>query len=174
MEVQPTLTSEIVTLCPLEEKDFEALFSVASDPLIWEQHPNPDRYKRKVFKVFWEGALASRGAFKIVDNTTKQIIGSTRFYDYNPENKSIFIGYTFYSRAYWGTPFNATVKKMLLAYAFQWVDKVYFHIGAQNFRSQKAIAKIGAQKVREIVVAYHGEPEKTNFEYVMEKRSFLL
>lgn len=173
MSLQPILESEIVTLLPLEENDFEALFAVASDALIWEQHPNKDRYKKEVFQVYFEGAIASKGAFKIIDNTTEKIIGSTRFYDYNPKDASILIGYTFYSRAYWGTKYNPTVKKMQLEYAFQFVDKVYFHIGAQNIRSQKAIERIGAQKVREIPVAYHGEPEKWNFEYCIEKSSYL-
>jgi len=169
MNLQPILENETVKLIPLEESDFEILYQVASDPLIWEQHPNKDRYKRAVFQNFFDGAMQSKGAFKIVNKASGDIIGSTRFYDYDDTNKSVLIGYTFYGRAYWGSHYNPAVKKLMLEYAFQFVNTVYFHIGAENIRSQKAIERLGAKKVREINVAYHGEPEKLNFEYCIEK-----
>lgn len=171
MNLQPTLKNDLITLFPLTENDFEELYNVASDPLIWEQHPNKDRYKREVFKNFFEGALQSGGAFKIIDNATNKVIGSTRFYDLNMKDKSVLIGYTFYGREYWGSTYNPQVKKIMLDYAFQYINKVFFHIGANNIRSQKAIERIGASKVREIEVAYHGEPEKLNFEYVIYKEN---
>jgi RimJ/RimL family protein N-acetyltransferase len=169
MNLQPTLENELVKLIPLQEDDFEDLFEVASDPLIWEQHPNKDRYKRDVFQNFFDGALLSKGAFKIIDCASGNTIGSTRFYDLDLKTKSVLIGYTFYGRDYWGSTYNPQVKKLMLDYAFLFLEKVYFHIGAQNIRSQKAIERLGATKVREINVAYHGEPEKLNFEYVIEK-----
>lgn len=169
MNLQPILENDLVRVIPLKQDDFEALYQVASDPLVWEQHPNKDRYKREVFQNFFDGAMQSGGAFKIIDNASGKVIGSTRFYDLDIENKSILIGYTFYGRDYWGSSYNPQVKKLMLDYAFQFLDKVYFHIGAQNIRSQKAIERIGAIKVREITVAYHGEPEKLNFEYVILK-----
>ncbi|MGX7666929.1 GNAT family N-acetyltransferase [Flavobacterium pedocola] len=172
MNLQPILENDIVKLSPLKETDFEALYQVASDPPIWEQHPNKDRYKREVFQNFFEGAMASGGAFLILDKEKNVAIGSTRFYDYNESEKSILIGYTFYARAYWGSTYNPQVKKLMLDYAFQFLDKVYFHIGALNIRSQKAIERLGAAKVRTIEVAYHGEPEKLNFEYVIEKQNW--
>lgn len=170
MNLQPILENEIVQLVPLQESDFEILYQVASDPLIWEQHPNKDRYKRDVFQNFFEGAMQSKGAFKIIDKASGDVIGSTRFYDYDDTNKSVFIGYTFYGRTYWGSLYNPSVKKLMLEYAFQFVNTVYFHIGAENIRSQKAIERLGAKKVREINVAYHGEPEKLNFEYMIDKQ----
>jgi len=172
MNLQPVLENETVKLLPLKEEDFEALYQVASDPLIWEQHPNKDRHKREVFQTFFEGAMASKGAFKIIDKNSENVIGNTRFYDFNELDKRILIGYTFYGRAYWGSTYNPQVKKLMLDYAFQFADKVFFHIGAQNIRSQKAIERLGATKVREINIAYHGEPEKLNFEYVIEKQNW--
>jgi RimJ/RimL family protein N-acetyltransferase len=169
MNIQPTLENDLIQLQPLEETDFEALYEVASDPLVWEQHPNKTRYQRDVFQTFFDGAIESKGAFLIIDQKTNAVIGSTRFYDLDEKNKSVLIGYTFYGRNYWGSTYNPSVKKLMLDYAFQFLDKVYFHIGAANIRSQKAIERIGATKVREIIVAYHGEPEKLNFEYVIEK-----
>lgn len=172
MNLQTTLENELVRLIPLQETDFEVLFEVASDPLLWEQHPNKDRYQREVFQIFFEGAMLSKGAFKIIDKITGKTIGSTRFYDLNTREKSVLIGYTFYERAYWGSTYNPQVKKLMLNYAFQYLEKVYFHIGSQNIRSQKAIARLGARKVREINIAYHGEPEKLNFEYVIRKEDW--
>ncbi|ESU29258.1 acetyltransferase, ribosomal protein N-acetylase [Flavobacterium limnosediminis JC2902] len=173
MNLQPILENEIVKLIPLQESDFESLYQVASDPLIWEQHPNKNRYQREVFQNFFEGAMASKGAFIITDKKSDSVIGSTRFYDLNETDKSVLIGYTFYGRSYWGSVYNPSVKKLMLEYAFQFIDNVYFHIGAENIRSQKAIERLGAKKVREIEVAYHGEPEKLNFEYLISKGDWI-
>ncbi|SFN19687.1 Protein N-acetyltransferase, RimJ/RimL family [Chitinophaga sp. YR627] len=170
--IQPTLENEQVILYPLKEEDFEVLYQVASDPLVWEQHPNKDRWKRDVFQTFFDGALQSKGAFKIVHKETGEVMGSTRIYDYNPEDNSILIGYTFYGRKYWGKGLNQSVKKMMLDYLFQYVSAVHFHIGAQNIRSQIAISRLGAQKASEQEVAYFGEKPKLNFVYVIEKEQY--
>ncbi len=162
-DLQPTLANDLVKLVPLKEIDFEALFAVASDPLIWEQHPNKDRYQRTVFENFFKGAMESKGAFIIYETNTNKIIGSSRFYD--KESTSIAVGYTFIGREYWGKGYNAVIKKLMFDYAFQFVDKIILHIGETNFRSQKAAEKIGATKVGEINVAYYGEPVKLNFVY---------
>jgi RimJ/RimL family protein N-acetyltransferase len=113
--------------------------------------------------------LLSQGAFLIRDTDSNEIVGSSRFYDYNENEKSVLIGYTFIGRKFWGKGYNKALKKMMLDYAFQFVDKIYFHIGAVNIRSQKAIIKIGAVKVDEFEVEYYGEVPKLNFVYVIEK-----
>lgn len=169
MNIQATLENENVKLVPLNPNDFEELFSVASDPKIWEQHPNKDRYQREVFEKFFQGAIESKGAFKIMDKSSNEVAGSTRFYDYNPEENSIFIGYTFYATKFWGSKLNPQVKKLMLDYIFQFVDKVNFHVGKDNIRSQKAIEKLGAKKVDEVNVAYFGEPEKLNVVFEIDK-----
>ena len=169
MNVQATLENENVKLVPLNPNDFEELFSVASDPKIWEQHPNKDRYQREVFEKFFQGAIESKGAFKIMDKSSNEVAGSTRFYDYNPKENSIFIGYTFYATKFWGSKLNPQVKKLMLDYIFQFVDKVNFHVGKDNIRSQKAMEKLGAKKVDEVNVAYFGEPAKLNVVFEIDK-----
>lgn len=171
-DIQATLENDFMILAPLEEGDFEALHQVASDPQIWEQHPNKDRWKKEVFQVYFEGAMQSGGAYKIMDKASGQIAGSTRIYDYNETDNSILIGYTFYARAYWGKGVNLAVKALMLNYLFQYVSKVGFHIGAQNIRSQIAISRLGAQKTGEQEVAYYGEPSKLNFVYEIEKANW--
>lgn len=173
INIQPILENDSVLLYPLQGADFDALYHVASDPKIWEQHPNKDRWKKDVFSTFFEGAMQSKGAFKILDKTTGNILGSTRFYDYNENEKSIFIGYTFYATSCWGTGINKSVKSIMLDYIFQFVSKVHFHIGADNIRSQIAIGRIGAEKIAEQEVAYFGEPDRLNFVYEITKEKWL-
>jgi len=167
MNLQPHLSNELIALDTLREVDFEELYAVASDPFIWEQHPNPDRYKRDVFAIYFEGALQSKGAFIIRDKISKEAIGSTRFYDYLPDQKEIKIGYTFYARKYWGKGINPIVKRFMLNYAFQFVDKVIFHVGANNIRSQKAMEKLGAITVGLEEVTYFGEATRLNIVYAI-------
>lgn len=171
--LQPTLQNEKVILYPLQEIDFDGLYKVASDPAVWAQHPNKDRCKMEVFRVFFDGAIKSGGAFKIVNKDNGNIIGSTRFYDYNEKENSILIGYTFYATAYWGKGFNHTVKTIMLEYIFDFVSKVYFHVGADNIRSQIAIGRLGTTKIGEEEVAYFGEQPKMNCIYSLTKEEWL-
>ncbi len=170
---QSILQNDRAILYPLEEKDFEELYAVASDPAIWVQHPNKDRWKRDIFRNFFDGALQSRGAFKVVDKKTGKVAGSTRIYDYNAGDNSILIGYTFYGTEYWGTGLNLSVKALLLDSLFKTVSRVDFHIGAENIRSQMAIGRLGARKTGEAEVAYYGEAPKLNFIYSIGKEDWL-
>jgi N-acetyltransferase len=172
VDLQPVLENQTIQLCPLDEKDLDLLYAVAADPEIWQQHPNRDRWKKAVFEVFFEGAIKSGGAFRVIDKRTGSTIGSTRFYDYNPEDRSIFIGYTFYATAFWGSGVNPTVKAIMLNYIFRFVDKVYFHIGSENVRSQIAISRLGAVKVGEQQVTYFGESPKLNFLYEISQTTW--
>ncbi|PIF45912.1 RimJ/RimL family protein N-acetyltransferase [Chryseobacterium sp. 52] len=167
--IQPILESKNVSLLPLEKEDFEVLYALASDPQIWEQHPQKNRWKKEEFTTFFEGAIVSKGAFKIIDKQTGQMIGSTRFYDYSEEEDIIFIGYTFFTRACWGTGINTSVKSMMMDYILQYVSKVGFHVGAHNVRSQIAVGRIGGEKTAEQEIAYFGEKPQINFIYEITK-----
>jgi RimJ/RimL family protein N-acetyltransferase len=168
-ELQPTLANELIKIQPLKQTDFEALYKIASDPLLWEQHPNKDRYKREVFETFFKGAIESGGAFLVLNNTTGQVIGSSRYYGFDKETKTTAIGYTFIARDYWGKAYNKALKTLMLNHAFKYVDNVIFHIGANNIRSQKAINNIGAKKIGEVEMEYYGEPNRLNFIYQITK-----
>jgi RimJ/RimL family protein N-acetyltransferase len=156
-DLQPHLKGELIELRPLAPEDWDDLFAVASDPLIWEQHPESDRYKEEVFKIFFKDALESGGAFVVIDTKNKRIIGSTRFHGYDPEKSEVEIGWTFLARKCWGGRYNREMKQLMLAHAFQFVENVVFYIGENNIRSRKATEKIGAikngmvKKVMEIV-----------------------
>jgi RimJ/RimL family protein N-acetyltransferase len=170
ISLQPTLQNKLILLQPLQESDFERLFAVASDPLIWEQHPNKNRYQRDVFQNYFEGAMQSKGALIILDKATGEVAGCSRFYDYHKSDSSVFIGYTFFGRKFWGKQYNPASKQLMLDYAFEYVNTVKFHIGATNIRSQIAIERVGAVKTKEVIVAYHGEPDRLNFEYEFTRK----
>ncbi len=166
------LENDLVKLIPIKEEDFDRLFAVAADPKIWEQHPVKDRYLEEVFREnFFNGAIESGMAFLIVDQKTGEVMGSTRYYDDNPDEPSIAIGWTFIACKYWGGKYNRALKKLMLDYAFQYVDKVYLHIGINNLRSQMGTAKLGAKRLREFEREIYGK-KSINVEYVIEKQDW--
>jgi N-acetyltransferase len=146
-DLQPTLKSEILELRPLLPDDFEALYAVASDPLIWEQHPNSDRYKPDVFRKFFDEALQSGGALIAIDRKSDRVIGSSRYHCYDLERSEIEIGWTFLARSHWGGAYNGEMKRLMLSHAFKFVDNVIFSVGATNLRSQRAVEKIGGLRI---------------------------
>jgi len=141
-DLQPVLTGELLSLRPLREDDFQDLYAVASDPLIWEQHPSRDRHKAEVFKDYFREAMESGGAL-IVHSRDGRVIGTSRFNGYDAGKSEIEIGWTFLARSCWGGAYNLEMKDLMLRHAFRFVDRVVFLVGPQNLRSQKAMEKIG-------------------------------
>jgi RimJ/RimL family protein N-acetyltransferase len=156
-DLQPTLKGHLLELRPLQPGDFDELYAVASDPLIWEQHPASDRYKEEVFREFFREALESGATFAAVDAKTGHIIGSTRFHGYDQKKSEIEIGWTFLARSHWGGACNGEMKQLMLRHAFQFVGSVIFVIGPQNFRSRRAVEKIGG-----VLVATRPDPRGGN------------
>lgn len=173
--LQPEILEDDITkLIPLQESDFDALYQVASDPLIWEQHPIKERYKIEVFRPFFDAAINSKSSFLILDKQTNEIVGNTRYYDYNEKKSSIAIGFTFIGRKFWGGLYNKSNKKLLIDYAFQDVDSVLFHIGTENIRSQKAVGKLGATKLGEVNVINNVALNMPHFEYELKVENYKL
>jgi RimJ/RimL family protein N-acetyltransferase len=152
----------LIRLEPLGAGDFEALYAVAADPLIWEQHPSKDRHRREVFENFFKGAIESGGAFRIHDASSGDLIGSTRYYELDESLRKISIGYTFLARSHWASGHNRALKTLMLDHAFQFVDRVLFQVGVENWRSRKAMEKLGGTYIGEQPVSYFGEPERPN------------
>lgn len=140
----PTLVGASLRVRPIKAEDFEGLYRVASDPVLWSLHSEPNRYERPVFQKFFDKMVDPPVALVVVDRSGDQIIGSSRYYDYNSEEKSVVIGYTFLEQKYWGGPTNLELKRLMLDYAFKRIDTVIFHTSEGNLRSQKAITKLGA------------------------------
>jgi RimJ/RimL family protein N-acetyltransferase len=144
---QPTLEGKLLRLRPLRAEDWEALYAVASDPLIWEQHPNNDRHEVEVFREFFREAMESGGALIALDSKDARVIGSSRFHGYDEAKSEIEIGWTFLARPHWGGVHNGEMKQLMLRHAFRFVQNVVFLIGPRNLRSQRAVEKIGAVRV---------------------------
>ena len=170
-DLQPHLEGELIVLRPLKQDDWDELFAVASDPLIWEQHPVQDRHKEDVFKDFFAEALASGGAFAIIDKATRQIIGSTRFAFHDPVQSEIEIGWTFLARRYWGGRYNGEAKRLMLAHAFKFVQNAAFLIGPDNIRSQKAVERIGGIRCGMVEKSDRNGTPFHRFKYVIKKPS---
>jgi RimJ/RimL family protein N-acetyltransferase len=171
-DLQPILKGELIELRPLRPQDFDALFSAASDPKIWEQHPESDRYQRKVFQRFFDGALESKGAFAIIERKSGRIIGSSRYCNLDLTNREVEVGWTFLEREFWGGTYNRELKRLMLDHAFRFVDRVVFVVGEQNFRSQKALAKIGASFLKKVQLPADDETIKTNIVFVITANSY--
>lgn len=151
IDLQPVLQGPTLTLRPLQPDDFEAMHAAASDPLIWVQNPQPTRWQREVFRKVFDSGIESGGALAVLDRAHGTIIGTSRYYDWMPDTREIAIGYTFLSRPYWGGATNRELKQLMLTHIFQWADTVWFHVGVDNWRSRKAMEKIGGS------LAYYGD-----------------
>ena len=143
MNRQPHLTGTLIDLRPATPEDFDALFAVASDPLIWEVHPAHDRWQEGVFRKFFDDGMASGGMLVATDRATGAVIGSSRYDFGRAEPGEVEIGWTFLARSHWGGRYNAEMKGLMLDHAFCSVDRVIFLVGDTNIRSRKAVEKIG-------------------------------
>jgi N-acetyltransferase len=146
-EYQPVLKGDLVELRPLRSEDYDELYAVAADPLIWEQHPVKNRHEEERFRTFFREALASGGALLAIDAQTQRTIGSSRFHGYDKERSEVEIGWTFLARSHWGGMYNGQMKQLMLQHAFRFVNCVVFLVGPQNLRSQRAMEKIGGVRV---------------------------
>ena len=143
-DFQPHLVGDLVELRPLREGDFGGLYAAAADPLIWEQHPVPERHEEATFRAYFSDQLASGGELVAIDRQDGRIIGTSRFHGYDAVAGEVEIGWTFLARPYWGGGYNGEMKRLMLAHAFRFVRRVVFLIDARNVRSQRAVEKIGA------------------------------
>lgn len=142
-DAQPTLRGELVDLRPLLRGDYEALYGVARDPMMWEQHPAHDRHERDVFTAFLEEAIASGGALLASDCETGEVVGSSRYFGWNLGGSEVEVGWSFLARSRWGGDFNRDMKRLMIDHALHFVERVVLLVGPTNWRSQKAVEKIG-------------------------------
>ncbi|TNE59081.1 MAG: N-acetyltransferase [Bacteroidetes bacterium] len=173
MEIQPILEDDLIRMRPLEAADFELLYAVAKDPLIWEQHPCWDRYKKAVFAEFFEDSMQSGGALVILDKATDTIIGSSRFKPVAGVKTAVEIGWSFLARQYWGGKYNGASKRLMLAHAFESVEDVVFYIGKENIRSQKAVKKIGGKCITDVRLKYLIKDSPSDWTFRISKTNWV-
>lgn len=167
MILQPNLQNDRILIRPLFERDFDELYQVASDPLIWEQHPSKNRYQLDVFTSMFNDSLKSGGVLVVIDKSTSKIIGSSRYYDADLEKGDVVIGYTFLARKYWGGEYNRQVKDLMINHALTYFKRALFHVDSNNIRSQKAMEKIGGVLFRKFE-----KSGRTIFEYALGREEY--
>src|SRR6266851_3449855 len=170
-DFQPTLTGLTVVVRPISAADWSELFAAGSDPEIWKVHPVRDRHTEAGFRKFFDGAVTSKMGFVFVDRSTGRLIGSSRYYGYEPELSEIEIGWTFIVRSHWGGATNREVKRLMLDHAFTFVDTVIFWVGEKNWRSQGAMTTIGGVK-REGLFTRELSGDRPYFIFEIAKRRY--
>ena len=174
MDRQPTLHGDKLHLRPLVAEDREALAGVACDPLLWEQHPVPERAERDFFLAYFDQLLAKRGTLAVLAGRSGPIIGSSTYSNYRSEGEgAVEIGSTFLSRDYWGGDANREMKRLMLDRAFRFVALVEFLVGADNHRSRGALAKIGARQTDRVIEASHAGRTIPHIVYRIDRADWL-
>lgn len=143
-DYQPHLRGERVVMAPTTPDDRAALYAIAADPAVWALHPRSDRWRDDVFAAYFADGLASGGSLTARNRDTGEVIGWSRYASLFTLPGEIEIGWTFLGRAWWGGDYNADMKRVMLAHAFRFVDRVILRIGPGNLRSRRAAEKIGA------------------------------
>ncbi len=163
-DLQPTLEGPRVTVRPMIAEDWEHMYAIAVDPLLWEQHPAKNRYEEVQFREYFEAAMASKSAFTFIEKENGSIIGSSRHHGYDSDKREIEISWSFLGRDYWGGHYNGEIKQLMLKHAFTFVETGVFWVGADNLRSRKAVEKIGGKLRDGIQQRSHGDEL---FDYVV-------
>ncbi|HSC83535.1 MAG TPA: GNAT family protein [Pseudomonas sp.] len=141
-----TLQQGALRLEPLSEADLPALLALAESNRETQQFmtgtQRPDWYRDALAEHRDHHAVA----FAI--RLAGELVGTTRFFDFNPVLPSAEIGYTWLDSRQHGTGLNSMIKYLLLRHAFEeWqLVRVQLKTAASNLRSQRAIEKLGAQR----------------------------
>lgn len=169
LDRQPCLSGDLIELRPATTDDFDALFAVASDPLIWAVHPTHDRWQEPVFRGFFEQGLASGGMLVAIDRATGAVIGSSRYDFGRAEPGEVEIGWTFLARSHWGGRYNAEMKRLMLDHAFaNGLARTIFVIGESNVRSRRAIERVGGWLTERTHIATMAGQSVTHVIYAIE------
>lgn len=153
MNVTPvTLEGERVRLVPIQPEHAAGLYEAAQANEIWAYMPYAIDSLEKA-RFFIDSALRSQEkgidlVFTIIDKEQGRIVGSTRYLDIIPRDKSLEIGWTWYNPSVWRSRVNSECKYLLLCHAFETLEciRVQLKTDARNERSQNAIGRLGAVK----------------------------
>jgi RimJ/RimL family protein N-acetyltransferase len=109
----------------------------------------------------------------IINKTTNEIIGTTRFLEIVPADKKMEIGVTWIKKEYWGTTVNLECKFIMLEYCFEVLKtvRVQFRAKSNNLRSRKAMENMGAYFegiLRKDKIETNGIPRDTAFYSIID------
>jgi RimJ/RimL family protein N-acetyltransferase len=121
----------------LQASDRGAFVAVASDPLIWEEHPESDRATPEKLEQFFADSLVSGGSL-VVTTADGEIVGGSRFEEPDEGNR-ILVDHTFLARPYWTREDYTEVKNLIFDHAFTTFDTVELRVGVDNARTRGAV-----------------------------------
>lgn len=158
--VPVTLTNDWVTLRPLAAEQAEGFLAIGADASIWS-YLTPEPFQSITDAQRWIAAMLERAqssgevSFAVFDNGSGQLAGSSSYLDVRREHKGLEIGFTWYGKAFQRTHVNTATKLALFKHAFETLgaNRVQLQTDARNQASQRAIARLGAQ--REGVLRQH-------------------
>lgn len=146
----PTLANERVLLKPLSEEDYEGLYAIGLEPLLWAVSIN-SIVSQEDLQRYLKTAIEQRQhrqalPFTIIDKTNNQIAGCTRYGNISFEHKRLEIGWTWLGIKFQKTGLNRACKYELLQYAFETLhmQRVELKTDALNMKSREAMRKMGA------------------------------
>lgn len=155
-----TLEGHGVRLEPMNAGHADALATAASDGQLWELFytaiPGPSdvaAYITTALDGLRDGHMLP---WVVRDQRSGEIVGSTRYHDIVPAIDRVEIGYTFYAARWQRTHINTACKLLLMSHAFDSLGcrVVALRTDSFNFRSQQAIARLGANQ--DGVLRHHG------------------
>ncbi|MEK4385527.1 GNAT family protein [Solibacillus sp. FSL W7-1464] len=146
------LENKIIKLRPVQLSDIEAITNAANDARIWE-HMSVTLLSKEAVQNYIENAMKEREKgisymFAVIDKKTDEIVGCTSFLDISFPHKRLEIGATWYHPSAWRSAINTNCKFLLFQYCFEVLklNRIQIKTGHENYRSQKAIERIGAVK----------------------------
>lgn len=146
------LEDHAVRLEPMTDAHHEALSLAAADGELWNLWvtavPEPGRMQAYIATALQGQRDGHMLPWVVRDRTTGTIIGSTRYHDIAAAIDRVEIGHTWYAARHQRTHVNTTCKRLLLRHAFETLgcQVVGLRTDRFNFRSQRAIEALGAQK----------------------------
>ncbi len=147
---QPTLTGAHVELRPLQPEHAQALLDAAADGQLWNMTltvvPGPDTVVKYITTALAGREAGSVMPFVIVSRATGRVVGSTRFWKIDPDNRKMEIGHTWLGVSTQRSGINTEAKYLLLTHAFEVMQavRVQFTTDELNEKSRAAILRIGA------------------------------
>ena len=146
-----TLEERHARLEPLSVGHAPMLARAARHAEIWEHTRSPLDDEASLRKAI-DDALAeqARGAalpFAIVEKSSGDAVGMTRYFDVQHEHRGLEIGWTWLTPRVWRTAVNTECKYLLLRHAFERLGaiRVQLKTSDENARSRRAIERIGAR-----------------------------
>ncbi|HLN98659.1 MAG TPA: GNAT family protein [Pyrinomonadaceae bacterium] len=153
MNISPvTLEGNDVRLEPLSPAHHDALVAAASDGELWNSTvtivPSAASMAAYIAAALAGQAQGRELPFVILRKVSGEVVGTTRFYEIEKNDRRVAIGYTWLSAGAQRTAVNTEAKLLLLTHAFEvWgCIRVELITDELNQQSRTAILRLGAKQ----------------------------